>query len=208
VPKLAKFVAKHADDVPKVLDAIIQTSKLFPNADEVAIGLVKILPVGALDNIAKSIKNGDNITKAEYRKLQDVFEAAGKNFDIGNSLKPQKLLDELIDSGEKFTLDKVVAITKMPDGKLVWLEIGKETGEQGSAGLRHIEKHADEFLKVGISKDEIPEFIMTALSKGEKAGVQNTRDIYEVVYKGKKHRVAIDVGSNGFIVGANPKSVK
>ncbi|MBC1368358.1 hypothetical protein HB790_08970 [Listeria welshimeri] len=34
------------------------------------------------------------------------------------------------------------------------------------------------------------------------------RPIYEVIYNGKKYRVAITVGKNGFIVGANPVSIK
>lgn len=81
LPKLGRFVAKYADDAPKVVEAIIRSSKLFPNADEVLPGLVKILPAGALDDIAGSIKNGDKITKADYTELQKVFETAGKNLD-------------------------------------------------------------------------------------------------------------------------------
>lgn len=31
--------------------------------------------------------------------------------------------------------------------------------------------------------------------------------LYEVIYNGTKQRVAISIGENGFIVGANPKSI-
>ena len=61
---------------------------------------------------------------------------------------------------------------------------------------------------LGITKEELPEFIITVLSEGKQVGIQNTRPIYEAVYKGETKIVAIDVGSNGFIVGANPASLK
>lgn len=45
-------------------------------------------------------------------------------------------------------------------------------------------------------------------SKGHIVGYQGKgtgRPIYEVDYNGTKRRVAVTVGSNGYIVGANPK---
>ena len=38
-------------------------------------------------------------------------------------------------------------------------------------------------------------------------GMQGTREIYESTYKGVTRRVAITVSDNGFIIGANPKSM-
>jgi hypothetical protein len=32
--------------------------------------------------------------------------------------------------------------------------------------------------------------------------------IYEFVYECTKHKIAVTIGPNGFIVGANPKSTK
>ena len=112
------------------------------------------------------------------------------------------LLDELANSGVKYNPDDVVAITKNADGKLVWLENGNS-----NAGLEHIMQHADQFATKGISSDKIPDFIMHALEEGKVVGTQRTRTIYEVMYEGKLQRVAISVGDNGFIVGANPKSI-
>ena len=37
-------------------------------------------------------------------------------------------------------------------------------------------------------------------------GKGNGRPIYEFIYKGKKQRVAITTGNNGFVIGANPVS--
>jgi len=59
------------------------------------------------------------------------------------------------------------------------------------------------WLNSGLSEAEIPEYIITALKRGKIVDYQNTRPIYEFIYKGKKRRVAITVGDNGFIVGAN-----
>ena len=48
---------------------------------------------------------------------------------------------------------------------------------------------------------------MTAVKNLQFVVMQRTRPIYEFTYNGTKHRVAIDIGNNGFIVGANPKRV-
>jgi len=45
---------------------------------------------------------------------------------------------------------------------------------------------------------------MEAATQGTQVGIQGTRPIYEVVFKGIKKRVAVTVGNNGFVVGANP----
>lgn len=105
-------------------------------------------------------------------------------------------------SGEKVSVDAVVEVTRTFDGKLVWLETGTE-----GAGLKHIiVRHASQFADKGISADDIPEFLFTALKYGRVIGKQNTRDVFEVEYHGGIQRVSITIGSNGFIVGANPIS--
>ena len=203
--KLSRFAAKYSDDAPKVVQAITKASEYFPEAEKVIPDLAKVLPASALDDLADSVKNGSKLTKNEYKQIKKIIEATDKNIDMGTALKPQKLLDELLNSGKKFNYNEVVAITKSSDGKLVWLEIGKETGKKGSSGLRHIETHASQFADVGIEKEELPKFIITAISDGKVIGTQGrTRNVYEIVYKGKKQRVAIEIGSNGYIVGANP----
>ncbi|MBC1251079.1 hypothetical protein HB765_00480 [Listeria welshimeri] len=53
----------------------------------------------------------------------------------------------------------------MPDNKkIVWLEKGHP-----SAGFEHILiEHGEQFAKQGISKTDLPDFLMTALEKGKK----------------------------------------
>ncbi|MBQ8327754.1 MAG: hypothetical protein IJX86_11870 [Lachnospiraceae bacterium] len=124
--------------------------------------------------------------------------------DAINNLKPQNLMDELASSGVKYNPDDVIAVTKTADGKLVWLENGTDT-----AGLNHIiTEHADDFLNKGITQEQIPDYVMNALENGKIVGYQGRgtgRPIYEFTYNGEIHKVAITVGDNGFVVGANPK---
>ena len=51
---------------------------------------------------------------------------------------------------------------------------------------------------------------MTKADSGHFSGTNGTNKalVDEFVYEGKKQRVAITVGPNGFIVGANPKTIK
>ena len=126
----------------------------------------------------------------------------------GTSGEGQALIDEVIANSEKISPDKVVLITRDPNGKIVWLEEGNPT-----SGLQHIiERHGREFNSKGISNDDIPDYVLEAIYQGQIVGTQGKRTpprtIYEFTYNGIKQRIAIQVGSNGYIVGANPKSMK
>lgn len=87
------------------------------------------------------------------------------------------------------------------------MENGTET-----AGLNHIIKdHGVDFANKRIAQIEIPDYITKALSDGKVVGYQGRgtgRPIYEFTYNGVTQRVAVTTGSNGFIVGANPVSLK
>lgn len=41
---------------------------------------------------------------------------------------------------------------------------------------------------------------------GKVVDIQGTRPVYQVIFNGKTNYIAVDVGNNGYIVGANPKS--
>lgn len=119
--------------------------------------------------------------------------------------KPKtSLLDELAANGVKFTPENVVAAARDPNGRIVFLE----TGNSG-AGLQHIvERHSSEFRKMGILEHDIPAMVMKAVVEGRIVGYQGAgegRPIYEVVVNGQVQRLAVTIGGNGYIVGANPK---
>ena len=126
----------------------------------------------------------------------------------GTSGEGKALIDEVIANGDKISPDKVVLITRDPTGKIVWLE-----ESNSSSGLQHIiYRHGHEFNGKGIANSDIPDYVLEAVYQGNIVGTQGKRNpprtVYEFVYNGQTQRIAIQVGSNGYIVGANPKSMK
>lgn len=125
----------------------------------------------------------------------------------GTSGAGRALIDQVEANGNKISPDKVLLITKDPNGKIVWLETGSD-----SSGLKHIiNNHSKEFNGRGIANDNIPNYLLEAVHQGHiigKQGKRSPRDIYEFTYNGVKQRVAIQVGSNGYIVSANCVSTK
>ena len=125
----------------------------------------------------------------------------------GTSGEGQALIDEVISQGEKISPSKVVMITKDPSGKIVWMEEGNST-----SGLQHIiERHGREFNGKGISNEDIPNYVLEAVYQGNIVGTQGKRKprtVYEFIYNGEPHRIAVKKKKNGYIVGANPKSMK
>ena len=89
--KLGRYVAKYSDDAPKVVQAITKSAEYFPEAEKVIPDLVKVLPAGAIDDLADSVKSSDKITKSDYQKLSKIFEAGGKNIDDIVKISPQNL---------------------------------------------------------------------------------------------------------------------
>ena len=92
--------------------------------------------------------------------------------------------------------------------KIVWLETGND-----ASGLQHIIKeHGSQFNGKGISNENIPNYVLEAVYQWNVVGTQGKknppRTIYEFTYNGIKQRIAVQVSKNGYIVGANPKSMK
>ncbi len=113
------------------------------------------------------------------------------------------LLEELAQGRVKHTPENVIAIAKDASGKVVFLEKGG-----AKAGLQHIvQEHGAQFAQQGIAEAQIPDAVMAAVTRGKQVGMQGARPIFEVEFNGKTHRIAVDVSSNGFIVGANPTSL-
>ncbi|OJA61586.1 hypothetical protein BGV68_04550 [Burkholderia ubonensis] len=112
-------------------------------------------------------------------------------------------LNALAENGVKFTPQNVVATGTTPNGQVVFLETGNS-----SAGLQHIiDGHAADFANIGVSQAQIPSVVMQAVTEGHIVGYQGSgtgRPIYQTTINGQTQRIAVTVGSNGFIVGANP----
>lgn len=117
------------------------------------------------------------------------------------------LIAELQQAGIRYTPENIVLISKLPNGKIVFLETGSTR-----VGLQHIlEKHAIDFANKGIPADRIPDAVLAALSNGTIVGYlgsgREPRPIYQVNFQGKNLYIAVTVSQNGFIVGANPTSM-
>jgi hypothetical protein len=52
--------------------------------------------------------------------------------------------------------------------------------------------------------DKIGKLVWAAVTTGQVVGMQRTRPVYEVLFEGRRYKVAVSIGDNGFIVGANP----
>lgn len=109
------------------------------------------------------------------------------------------LLTELANKGIAHTPADILNIGRNSVGKIIFLEKGN-----AKAGLQHILNHADEFATVGIPKSDIANVVFEAATKGKQVGMQGSRSIYEIMYKGETKNIAVTVGNNGYIVGANP----
>lgn len=96
-----------------------------------------------------------------------------------------------------------VRIARQPNGKIVFLETGIG-GDQGR-GLAHIlEEHSAEFQGQGIPESDVPEVVMRALAQGRLVLKQGTRDVFKLDFQGRTLYIAVTVGNNGYVVGANP----
>jgi len=105
------------------------------------------------------------------------------------------LIQKLQESGVKFTPSNVVTAEENADGQVVFLETGNSR-----AGLTHIiEQHGGQFAQMGIPEEQVPDFVVTAATEGKVVRVQGTRPIFEVEFEGQTRKVAVTVGSNGFV---------
>ena len=109
------------------------------------------------------------------------------------------------EQGVKFTKENVIALEKMQDGRIIFLE------DTPDKGLDHIwQRHGAQYDQKGIRRDDMSLLLMKAIREGNIIGYQGKgqgRPIYSVEFKGKTFQLAITVGNNGFIVGANLSSV-
>lgn len=132
---------------------------------------------------------------------------AGTAVDAGAStsvnLVNQAQVDTLVANNVKVTPVNVIATTTMPSGQIVFLETGNT-----NAGLQHIiDGHGADFANIGVSELQIPNVIMQAVQDGNIVGYQGMgtgRPIYQTTINGQTQNIAVTIGNNGFVVGANP----
>lgn len=98
-----------------------------------------------------------------------------------------------------------MGIGKRPNGQIVWIEKGTLSGKP--SGLAHILEHEGEFKTIGVSKENIPSFIIDAVTTGQHVGHQGNgpspRDVFKAKVDGHDAYIAVTISNNGYIVGAN-----
>jgi filamentous hemagglutinin len=108
----------------------------------------------------------------------------------------------------KYNANDILEIQEDENGKIIFLERGSQDPDsENGAGYKHILRHADEFKQCNISIAKLPQLLFSAIKQQKVVGRQGKkpgRPIYELNNK----LFAITIGSNGFIVGVNPRSHK
>ncbi|HEL1761153.1 TPA: type IV secretion protein Rhs [Streptococcus suis] len=231
VDDFGKRVVTKIDDFGKQLDNLV-TNKVSSLADNVAgklrhvdetlstaaqnfslnnIGFEPQLVSGAIPSPPPGRLSGvaDNL-QAFAKNLSGSVDEVGNESDKllrRNKRIDFELVNQLAKQNVKYNPDEIIIIGKDSTGKIMWLEKGNN-----KAGYKHIlVEHGEQFVKQGVSNEMLPDYLMDALTNGKVIGYQGRgtgRPIYEFIYNGQTRRVAITAGNNGFIVGANPVSVK
>ena len=120
-----------------------------------------------------------------------------------DEVEREELIAQLLADRIKHNPENILRITRLSEGKIVFLEIGNDI-----SGWQHIRKdHANDFANRGIPEDMIIDAIISAVTSGIIIGTQGTkrkRDVYEIEFNGVVKYISISVGENGYIVGANP----
>lgn len=186
LPDIVRGLGEAQESIDRARHSIAEVSRLFEGY------LAQLGAAGASDNAAAPSST------TQTPRASDSAVARPRLSDAA-----RELVNEVQRRGDKISPDQVVRIEK--PSRIVWLEEGNER-----AGLAHllIDKRVADFARHGIGRDEIVDAVFTALTDGTPIGITGRdRVVYLVTYQGHSVRIAISVGDNGFIVGANPVSL-
>lgn len=195
-----------------LVSAIVGTKGAFAGARGVGAAVDGVEAAGLAARV--SVRVADLITAVKAKipasRIPDIFTPKL----VATALDPKTaLIDEAKAAGVKISPDNVVTIGRDPGGRIVWLEKGGiNPRTEKESGLAHIiNEHGPEFEKAGISPDQIPDLVQKAVTEGKYTGYYQGgsapgRPIFEIEYGGRTRYVAVQIGDNGFIVGAGPRS--
>lgn len=155
---------------------------------------------GALGRMSPWVDVRNDVAQEAAGDLRSAGAAALAAAPLVRAFAKAGLLEELRAGGVKVAAENIVDIRRLSSGQIVFLETGNS-----KAGLAHIlQSHGADFERAGISRAQVPGAVMDALSTGRVVGYQGSgtgRAIFELP---GGQRIAVTVGSNGFVVGANP----
>jgi filamentous hemagglutinin len=203
----SKASQQYADSYGQIVNLLNITSVDAQNQQQVKDAMVNyaIDVLGVDRQTAQGYvetKQGMDIIIASVTPIMGSA-AASKLSNIGKEANTTaSLLNEMSAQGIKYSLDNIVQVTKNNNGKIIFLESSND-----KSGLAHIVKeHGEQFAQIGVPESRIPDVIMGAVADNKIVGYQGSgtgRPIYETTINGKKFNIAVSVGSNGYIVGAN-----
>jgi filamentous hemagglutinin len=191
------------DVINSVKDKTILYEQAAARGDYIAMGRIEGELAYEIGSLIASGGAGAVTTKTLAKAVPKIAAAVQKGFAKTADLATRKVLfKEMAAAGVKFSPEKVLAVTKLSDGKIIFLEAGTDR-----AGLKHIlMRHELDFTNKGIATPDIAKVVMDAV-KGEKiVGKTGSAPVFEVTYNGQKKYIAVGVGNNGYIVRANPVS--
>ncbi|MGW7545435.1 RICIN domain-containing protein [Streptomyces sp. NPDC054770] len=190
-PSMAEKLAEGVKLAARVEEAI----KTGEKAAEVLADLKKIY---GESGAAQALADASSEAGLALRIAKGVAERA----KIARGTLDPKLLARLDQAGVKYKKAETIWVIEYakPGVNLAWLEKGNV-----NAGLTHIIfRHAGEFAAAGVRIEDIPALVSKALTEGTRVGTQGAgRPIFEVVFNGRTQRVAVSVGDNGYVIGAN-----
>ena len=138
------------------------------------------------------------------------------HIDALNLSPTQKELIKLAAAGRvKMTVKNIIRIWQVDMRRIpglkkqfLWVE-----DNMTNVGYQHMLDHANEFQKIVITTDQLPEVAEAATKIGifgflqSKRGSETDRPVFALNFYGKPLAVAVSVGDNGFVIGMNASSL-
>lgn len=150
----------------------------------------------------KKLAQKEKSQKGMQKATSGTSVAPLQPLSIDVSVTPDDLA-RLEAMGSPHTPTDVIFVNQNSDGNVFFLEQG-----HSGAGYQHILRHSADFLKIGVTEDQIIPLLRKALVENKIVGHQGSgplrRPIFETMVGDEPVRVAISVSDNGYIVGANP----
>lgn len=176
-----------------LLNPLVSPASQIPTPSPDESGFVSVPQTG-------SDTSGDQVITTNPSYTNEIPDDLPDTSIVNQSPINHELIDQLSEQGIKHTPENIIAIEQVSDGRIVFLETG-----DNRRGFQHIlNEHKQDFLNKGITATQIPSVLMAAITQGKIIGIQRDREIYEYQFNGATQHVAISIGSNGYIVGANP----
>ncbi|APU15725.1 MULTISPECIES: hypothetical protein [Actinoalloteichus] len=201
VPEIRRLGQEAGDDVRLAHNAMIQAQQIIDDYCHTIAGHSAAGP-----ETTPGTTTGPTARPAETAPSSTVDMTSKESDATDHRTHYAEWIGERERAGVVIRPKNVTRMTRMPNGRIVWIEEKNPDG-----GQDHIldDDRIDEFRRMGVPEEDIMDLVFTALDRGTVVGYSGKdRPVYEVVFKGERRRVAITVMWTGIIIGAHPISRK